>query len=388
MTQFTPLAMTKKLVSYDTTSRDSNLDLIEFAAGYLKDLGVDATLIHNAEKTKANLYATIGPADVPGVVLSGHTDVVPVDGQDWTTAPFEPVESGGRLFGRGTSDMKSFIATALALAPEMIAADLKMPIHFAFSYDEEVGCLGVHGIVSHLNGISPLPRAVIVGEPTDMKVVNAHKGVFGFRTSVHGLEAHSSATHIGVNAVMYAAQLVSYLSDLAADQRDNNGHHHRFEPSYTTVHVGTIRGGTALNIIPKECSFVWEYRLIPGEDEGAIFKKFSDYADNVVLPKMKAVSEHAAIVTEPLSRVAPLVPEPDSPAETLAMMLAGTNQTDVVSYGTEGGISQEAGVPTVVCGPGNILQAHRPDEYIEIAQINACEQFLRKLIEVAATQSV
>ena len=388
MTQFTPLAMTKKLVSYDTTSRDSNLDLIEFAAGYLKDLGVDATLIHNAEKTKANLYATIGPADVPGVVLSGHTDVVPVDGQDWTTAPFEPVESGGRLFGRGTSDMKSFIATALALAPEMIAADLKMPIHFAFSYDEEVGCLGVHGIVSHLNGISPLPRAVIVGEPTDMKVVNAHKGVFGFRTSVHGLEAHSSATHIGVNAVMYAAQLVSYLSDLAADQRDNNGHHHRFEPSYTTVHVGTIRGGTALNIIPKECSFVWEYRLIPGEDEGAIFKKFSDYADNVVLPKMKAVSEHAAIVTEPLSRVAPLVPEPDSPAETLAMMLAGTNQTDVVSYGTEGGIFQEAGVPTVVCGPGNILQAHRPDEYIEIAQINACEQFLRKLIEVAATQSV
>jgi len=388
MTQFTPLAMTKKLVSYDTTSRDSNLDLIEFAAGYLKDLGIDATLIHNAEKTKANLYATIGPADVPGVVLSGHTDVVPVDGQDWTTAPFEPVESGGRLFGRGTSDMKSFIATALALAPEMIAGGLKMPIHFAFSYDEEVGCLGVHGIVSHLNGISPLPRAVIVGEPTDMKVVNAHKGVFGFRTSVHGLEAHSSATHIGVNAVMYAAQLVSYLSDLAADQRDNNGHHHRFEPSYTTVHVGTIRGGTALNIIPKECSFVWEYRLIPGEDEGAIFKKFSDYADDVVLPKMKAVSEHAAIVTEPLSRVAPLVPEPDSPAETLAMMLAGTNQTDVVSYGTEGGIFQESGVPTVVCGPGNILQAHRPDEYIEIAQINACEQFLRKLIEVAATQSV
>jgi len=178
MTDFTPLAMAKKLVSYDTTSRDSNLDLIGFAVDYLKDLGIEATLIHNAEKTKANLYATIGPADVPGVVLSGHTDVVPVDGQDWSTNPFEPVESGGRLFGRGTSDMKSFIATALALAPDMAAADLKMPIHFAFSYDEEVGCLGVHGIVSHLRGITPLPRAVIVGEPTDMKVVNAHKGVF------------------------------------------------------------------------------------------------------------------------------------------------------------------------------------------------------------------
>lgn len=388
MTKFTPLAMTKKLVSYDTTSRDSNLDLIGFAVDYLQDLGVDATLIHNAEKTKANLYATIGPADVPGIVLSGHTDVVPVDGQDWSTQPFAPVESGGKLFGRGTSDMKSFIATALALAPDMLAADLKMPLHFAFSYDEEVGCLGVHGIVSHLGGITPLPRAVIVGEPTDMKVVNAHKGVFAFRTTVRGLEAHSSATHIGVNAVMYAAQLVSYLSELAHDQRENHGDHHRFEPPYTTVHVGTIRGGTALNIIPKECSFVWEYRLIPGQSEDAILKQFTDYANDVVLPQMTAVSEHADIVTEAVGRVAPLVPEPDSPAETLAMMLAGTNQTDVVSYGTEGGIFQEAGVPTVVCGPGNILQAHRPDEFIEISQIDACEQFLRKLIDVAATQSL
>ncbi len=388
MTDFTPLAMAKKLVSYDTTSRDSNLDLIGFAADYLKGLGIDATLIHNGEKTKANLYATIGPADVPGVVLSGHTDVVPVDGQDWSTNPFEPVESEGRLFGRGTSDMKSFIATALALAPDMVAADLKMPIHFAFSYDEEVGCLGVHGIISHLSGIAPLPRAVIVGEPTDMKVVNAHKGVFAYRTSVHGLEAHSSATHIGVNAVMYAAQLVSYLAELAKDQRENHGEHHRFDPPYTTVHVGTIRGGTALNIIPKECSFVWEYRLIPGQSEQAILDRFNAYANDVVLPQMKEVSAQADIVTEAKGRVAPLVPESDSPAETLAMMLAGTNQTDVVSYGTEGGIFQEAGVPTVVCGPGNILQAHKPDEYIEIAQIDACEQFLRKLIDVAATQSI
>ena len=388
MTKFTPLAMTKRLVAFDTTSRGSNLDLIDFATSYLQDLGIDATLIHNADKTKANLFATIGPTDVPGVVLSGHTDVVPVDGQDWTTAPFDPVRSGSRLFGRGTSDMKSFIATALALAPDMIAADLKMPIHFAFSYDEEVGCLGVHGIISHLSKISPLPRAVIVGEPTDMKVVNAHKGVFAYRTSVLGFEAHSSATHVGVNAVMYAAQLVSYLSELAADQRDYHGKHHRFEPPYTTVHVGTIQGGTALNIIPKECSFVWEYRLIPGENEDAILKKFSNYAEDVVLPKMKEVSEQTAIITERLGRVAPLVPEPDSPAETLAMMLAGTNRAEAVSYGTEGGIFQEAGVPTVVCGPGNILQAHRPNEYIEIAQINACEQFLRRLIEVAATQSV
>ena len=388
MKHYTPLGMTKKLVSFDTTSRESNLDLIEFAAAYLEELGIATRLIHNAERTKANLYATIGPADVPGVVLSGHTDVVPVDGQDWSTPPFEPVEADGRLFGRGTSDMKSFIATALALAPDMAKADLKMPIHFAFSYDEEVGCLGVHGIVSHIGGITPLPRAVIVGEPTDMRVVNAHKGVFAFRTTVRGLEAHSSATHMGVNAVMFAAELVSNLSEMAKDQRDSDRTNDRFDPPYTTVHVGTIRGGTALNIIPKECSFVWEYRLIPGEDEQAIFQAFDNFATQVVLPLMQAVSPQASIVTERTGRVAPLVPEADSPAETLAMMLAGRNQTDVVSYGTEGGIFQEAGIPTVVCGPGNILQAHRPDEYIAIAQIDACEQFVRKLIDVASAQRI
>ncbi len=388
MKQYTPLELTKKLVSFDTTSRESNLNLIAFAASYLETLGVSSRLIHNADSTKANLYATIGPADVPGVVLSGHTDVVPVDGQDWTTPPFEPVESGGQLFGRGTSDMKSFIATALALAPDMVAANLKMPIHFAFSYDEEVGCLGVHGIVDHLTGITPLPRTVIVGEPTDMKVVNAHKGVFAFRTSVHGLEAHSSATHLGVNAVMFAAELIAHLSEMAKEQREGNRTNDRFSPPYTTVHVGLVRGGTALNIIPKECSFVWEYRLLPGEDEDEIFQKFDNYANEVVLPRMKEISQRGAIVTERTGRVAPLVPEADSPAETLAMMLAGTNQTDVVSYGTEGGIFQEAGIPTVVCGPGNILQAHKPDEYIEIAQIDACEQFLKKLIGVAATQRI
>ncbi|MEQ8246506.1 MAG: acetylornithine deacetylase [Alphaproteobacteria bacterium] len=388
MEHYTPLEMTKKLVSFDTTSRESNLDLIEFAAAYLKGLGIAAKLIHNAEGTKANLYATIGPADVPGVVLSGHTDVVPVDGQDWTTPPFEPLESGGRLFGRGTSDMKSFIATALSLAPEMAKADLKMPVHFAFSYDEEVGCLGVHGIVSHIGDISPLPRAVIVGEPTDMKVVNAHKGVFAFRTTVRGLEAHSSATHIGVNAVMFAAELVSHLSKMAMEQRESDRTNDRFDPPYTTVHVGTIRGGTALNIIPKECSFVWEYRLLPGEDEQEIFRQFDDFATQVVLPRMQVVAPQASIVTERTGRVAPLVPQADSPAETLAMMLSGRNQTDVVSYGTEGGIFQEAGIPTVVCGPGNILQAHRPDEYIAIEQIDACEQFLRKLIDIASVQRI
>jgi acetylornithine deacetylase len=388
MPQPSSLDMAKKLVSFDTTSRNSNLELISFVADYLREIGVDSTVIHNDEGTKANLWATIGPADVPGVVLSGHTDVVPVDGQEWRTPPFEAAVDGDRLYGRGTSDMKSFIAVALAHAPAMAKTDLKMPIHFAFSYDEEIGCLGVHGIIKHVGGISPRPRAVIVGEPTEMRVVNAHKGVFSFRTTVRGLEAHSSATHVGVNAIMYAAELIGFLSELARERREERPHNHHFDPPYTSVHVGTIRGGTALNIIPKECSFVWEYRLLPGEDDREIISRFEEFADSVVLPKMQAVSAQAAIVTEARSRVAPLVAEAGSPAETLAMLLAGTNKTSVVSFGTEGGIFQEAGIPTVVCGPGSILQAHKPDEFIELSQIRACEEFVARLTEYAAGQRI
>ena len=378
------VAMIARLVGFDTTSRLSNLDLIHDVAGYLKEHGIESRLIHDDEGSKANLYASVGPADVPGIVLSGHTDVVPVDGQDWKTDPFVLVRHDGALYGRGTADMKSFIAIALALVPEMKAAGLKKPLHFALSYDEEVGCLGVRGMIRRIEEIDPKPAIVIVGEPTSMKVVNAHKGVYAFRTRVHGLEAHSSATDQGVNAIMYAAELIGFLHRLAREMADRRQAHSRFDPPYTSVHVGTVKGGTALNIIPKECSFVWEYRLLPGEDESEVIDRFRAFSNDEVLPRMRDGFEAAEIETEVVGRVAALMPEENSPAETLVLRLANSNETDAVSYGTEAGLFQEAEMPAVVCGPGDIADAHKPDEFIRLEQVDACAAFLRRLIAYAA----
>ena len=381
---YQPVEMIRRLVSFDTTSRESNLELISFVADYLEGHGVPSTAIHDDDGRKANLYVTIGPAERAGVILSGHTDVVPVDGQDWSTDPFTVAEADGKLYGRGTADMKSFIATALALVPEMTARRLKMPLHLALSYDEEVGCLGVHGMIGHIEHGAVRPRICIVGEPTSMRVVNAHKGVYSFRTAVRGLEAHSSATHIGVNAIIYASELIAYLGRLAEEIKGRAQTPSRFEPPYTSVHVGLVRGGTALNIIPRECSFVWEYRLLPGEDPDEIPARFADFAKNEIEPRMHAVDAGCSIETEPRARVPALTPEDGSPAESLVMALAGTNRLDAVSYGTEAGIFQDADIPTVVCGPGDILQAHRPDEFIALEQIDACAAFLRRLIDHAA----
>jgi len=254
-----------------------------------------------------------------------------------------------------------------------------VPIHLAFSYDEEVGCLGVHGIVDHFRGHGAAPRIAIVGEPTGMKVVDAHKGIRAFTTTVTGVEAHSAATHIGVNAVMYAAELIGHLGALAEDIKDRGGGE-RFEPPYSTVHVGLVGGGTALNIIPRKCRFTWEYRLLPGGDEDEILERFEDFARNQVLPRMRAVSEAADIVTEQLARVPSLVPAPGSEAEALVLKLAESNRTFAVAYGTEAGIFQEAEVAAVVCGPGDILQAHKPDEFIELEQVERCVAFLRRLM--------
>ncbi len=378
------VAMIARLVGFDTTSRLSNLDLIHDVAGYLKEHGIESHLIHDDEGSKANLYASVGPADVPGIVLSGHTDVVPVDGQNWKTDPFVLARHDGALYGRGTADMKSFIAIALALVPEMKAAGLKKPLHFALSYDEEVGCLGVRGMIRRIEEIDPKPAIVIVGEPTSMKVVNAHKGVYAFRTRVHGLEAHSSATDQGVNAIMYAAELIGFLHRLAREMADRRQAHSRFDPPYTSVHVGTVKGGTALNIIPKECSFVWEYRLLPGEDESEVIDRFRAFSNDEVLPRMRDGFEAAEIETEVVGRVAALMPEENSPAETLVLRLANSNETDAVSYGTEAGLFQEAEMPAVVCGPGDITDAHKPDEFIRLEQVDACAAFLRRLIAYAA----
>ena len=371
--------LVEKLVSFDTTSRDSNLHLIRFVEGYLADAGVASKLIYDDTGAKANLFATVGPEIDGGVVLSGHTDVVPVDGQDWSSDPFRCVGRDGRLYGRGTSDMKSFIASCLALLPEMRKAKLKRPLHFAFSYDEEVGCFGVDGIVRHIEGMSTRPQAVVVGEPTMMKVVNAHKGVCAIDTVVTGLEAHSSATNMGVNSVFYAAELVNFIAKLAEEAKGES-RNERFDPPYTTIHVGAIRGGTARNIIPKETTINWEYRALPGVDGRWILERFERFARDEVLPRMRAVHPGADIRSTIGAEIRPLMPETESAAESLVRALTGANQSYAVAYGTEAGAFQHAGVPTVVCGPGDIAQAHKPDEFIALSQLDACDDFLRKLI--------
>ena len=377
----TSVEMIRRLVGIDTTSRNSNLELIHFVRDYLAGFGVESRLIHDDSGRKANLYATIGPDDRPGIALSGHTDVVPVDGQDWSSDPFALAERDGRLYGRGTADMKSFIAVALALVPEFVAQPLKTPINFAFSYDEEVGCFGVHGIIRHLRGEGVPPRLTIVGEPSSMRVVNAHKGVRTFNTTVTGLEAHSSATDRGVNAIFYGARLIAFLEDLAAEFRDRRDTGGRFDLPYTTISVGLVNGGTALNIIPGKCRFSWECRLLPDHNGDEIIDRFEAFAADTLLPEMRRVFDEASIVTEQRVMVPGLRPEEGSDAENLVMALAESNRTYAVSYATEAGLFQEAEIPTVICGPGDIAQAHKPDEFIALEQVQACEAFMRRLLD-------
>ncbi len=292
--RFTSRDMLDRLVAFDTTSRDANLPLIDFVADYLDGLGISSLKVDYEPGKKTNLYATIGPGGPGGIVLSGHTDVVPVDGQDWASDPFKLDERDGRLYGRGTCDMKGFIAVALAMAPEFKAADLKTPIHFALSCDEEVGCRGVRPLVAHMKDHLPRPRAVIVGEPTSMQVVNAHKGAVTFATEVTGHEAHSSCTHLGVNAIMVAGELLVELNRIAADMRERGDPSRRFDPPYTTVHVGLIEGGTAKNIIPRRCAFTWETRLVPGSDPKEVPKRFDAFA-RTLEPAMKRIAADAGI---------------------------------------------------------------------------------------------
>ncbi|MSO65746.1 MAG: M20/M25/M40 family metallo-hydrolase, partial [Alphaproteobacteria bacterium] len=292
----------------------------------------------------------------------------------------------GKLFGRGTTDMKSFIAIALALVPAMRARPLHVPIHLAFSYDEEVGCLSVSGLIDLIRRQGVRPRAVIVGEPTEMKVVNAHKGIRAFLTTVTGLESHSSTTHRGANAILFGAELIAALGRMADEQAASPGDP-RFDPPYTTIHVGTVRGGTALNIVPRECSFLWEYREVPGDDGRAIERRFRALAEGDVLARLRARFAGATIETRQVAEVPPLAARDGSPAETLALALAGSNRTAAVSYATEAGLFDLADLPAVVCGPGCIDQAHRPDEFITLEQVAAGEAFLRRLIAFAASPS-
>ena len=381
----TSIEMLGHLIAFDTVSSKSNLELIAFVEAYLAEFGIASRRTVSPDGEKANLYATIGPEQAGGIVLSGHTDVVPVEGQPWTGDPFVMTRRDSRLYGRGTSDMKAFIAVCLALAPEAAQVALRKPLHFAFSFDEEVGCTGVGHLIEDVTRNLPMPAAVIIGEPTDMKLVNAHKGGYGFRTTVTGKEAHSSQLHRAGHAVYAAIDLIQFVRQVAEEKRQAAPPDSPFEPPYSTLSVGTIDGGTALNIVPRQCVFEWEMRPLPGDDAEEVLARFNRYAESEVLPRLRETAPEANIVTEMEAAVPALEPEPDSPAEALVRLLTGANQSHVVSYCTEGGLFQRAGLSTVICGPGSIDQAHRPDEFIETSQIEACEDFVRRLIDWAAT---
>jgi acetylornithine deacetylase len=373
--------MIRRLVGFPTVSRDSNLELIDFLRECLRPHDARVRMTYDDGRRKANLFATLGPDDAGGIVLSGHTDVVPVEGQAWDTDPFSVAESEGRLHGRGTSDMKSFIACCVALAPEFVRRGLTMPLHLAFSYDEEVGCLGVGRLITDLEGAGIRPRWCIVGEPTMMRPVIAHKGKKGYRCTVRGLAAHSAYAPRGVNAVEAAAEAVAYLKQMARRHRDHGPYDHSFDITYTTVHTGVLRGGTALNIVPHDCAFDFEFRYLPGDDPEMLLREFTQYVRTVLEPEMQAIDPRAGFDIRPLSEIGALDTGPEAEVVALAQELAGDSEVGKVSFGTEGAQFQHAGISTVVCGPGSIEQAHRPNEYVSLEQVAACERFLRRLME-------
>jgi len=376
--------MITRLVGFDTVSRHSNLDLVDFIAEYLHRFGIKSHLVYNAESTKANLYATVGPSAEHGVLLSGHLDVVPVDGQSWNSDPFSAQCRDRRLYGRGTADMKGFIALVLALVPDMLAAGLHRPIHFGFSYDEEVGCLGAPSMIAAIQEQLPAIDAVIVGEPTSMCVVNAHKGIQVFHTHVRGHEAHSSQTDRGVSAIMTATRLVDWIRDKGLQQAATALPESLFSPPSTTLHVGLIKGGTAVNIISRECDFYWDLRNIPDDNPQLLVQQFTNYCEHTILPEMLRHTPDCGITTQQLAAAPAMRPERDGRAEALCQQLLERHDPAVVSYATEGGQFQEAGYSTVVCGPGSIGQAHQADEYIELAQIEQAGAFLGRLIKQQA----
>ncbi len=382
-----PREMLERLVAFPTVSRESNLELIDFVRAYLAGHGVESRLVHDETGTKANLYAQIGP-DVPGgVVLSGHTDVVPIDGQNWTSDPFRMVERDGRLYGRGTCDMKGFDALALALVPEMLKAGLKRPIQIALSYDEEVGHRGVPSLIAALAETLPPASAVIVGEPTSMQVVTQHKGGLSLTTRVRGHEVHSSLVHTGVSAVMNAARLIEWHAERMAENRaeaqalGEDAPGAPFTPPYTTLHNGMIAGGTAANITAKDCWFTSDIRFLPGESGDHWLARYRAICARVEVA-MQAVHPATGISLDIRLNAAGCREETDGEAERLARLLTGDNGAHAVSYGTEAGHFQnQGGYSVCVCGPGSIDQAHQADEYISLAQLAAGEAFMRRLID-------
>jgi acetylornithine deacetylase len=377
-------ALLERLIGFATVSRDSNLDMIEFIRLYLEELGVESELFYNAERTKANLFATIGPREGGGIVLSGHTDVVPVDGQAWTVDPFRLTERDGRLYGRGTADMKGFIASVLAAVPGFIERELKLPVHLAFSYDEEVGCLGVRPMLAELERRDHKPALCLIGEPTELKPVLGHKGKLAMRCQVKGAPCHSAYAPYGVNAIQYAARMIGRLEEIGEQLAQPEHHDERFDPPFSTVQTGVIKGGRALNIVPAECEFDFEVRAMPGFDANQVADELQTYAEAELLPKMRAVKSDTDIRLQPLSAYPGLATSPDSEAARLLALLSGSMEFGTVAFGTEGGLFDQAGIPTVVCGPGSMDQGHKPDEFVTVEQLRDCDAMLARLADYAS----
>jgi acetylornithine deacetylase len=378
----TILDLLARLVAFDTTSRNSNLALVDWLEAYLAPLGFALERFPDATATKASLYATIGPADRPGVILSGHTDVVPVDGQAWSSDPFVLRRENGRVYGRGACDMKGFLAVCLAAAPAMAARPLAKPIHLAFSYDEEVGCVGVRDLVEALSQRAVKAEACFVGEPTGMQVVIGHKGKRSLKAMVRGRTCHSSLAPQGVNAVEWGARLVAEIRRVADELAERGARDELYDVPFSTAHVGVMRGGTALNIVPETCEILFEIRSIGADDPDALVRRIRAYAETVLEPAMRAVDPEAGFRFEPLSGFPGLDTPPEAEVVTVGKALAGRNDHAKVAFGTEAGLfDRVAGIPSVVIGPGSIAQAHTADEWIEVAELERCARFVERLVE-------
>jgi acetylornithine deacetylase len=374
------LETVKRLIALDTTSRNSNRELIDFAQGILDECGAEVRLTQDATGKKANLFATIGPRIKGGIVLSGHTDVVPVDGQEWASDPFEPEIRDGRLYGRGAADMKGFVGTLLAFARELALRPLQRPLHLALSYDEEIGCVGVRSLLADLKEQGIRPSLAIIGEPTEMRVVGAHKSGAVIETFARGREGHSSAPSRGANAVMMAGEFIAALAALGEELKQDRDEH--FDPPHTTLQANMINGGSAVNVLARDARIIWEYRGLPDRDPKDFLGRMATRAEEI-LPRYRAGAPEASFRTELRASYPGLVRDPNSPAIALACRITGDNDVRAVSYGTEAGLFQAAGIPAVICGPGSIAQAHRADEFVALDQLAACEGFLRRVAEEA-----
>lgn len=375
------LELARTLVGFNTVSANSNLALIHCLRDELARLGVPCRLSWNAERTKANLFATLGEGKPAGLILSGHTDTVPWDGQDWSVDPLGAVVRDGRLYGRGSADMKGFIATAVAHAPLFLEADLPFAIHFAFSYDEEVGCFGVRELIADLREAGIAPLACIVGEPTSMVPAVAHKGVYRYRCCVRGKEAHSSLTPRSVNAIELAARVVGRVRDMAEAFEREEARYEGFDVPFSTASVGQFHGGIADNVVPRDAEFRYEFRDLPTADARAMQEQVVAYARSLE-PAMQAVAPETGIRFETICEIPSFLGSAEDAVTRLALRLAGEPRTTLVAFGTEAGLFKDAGIRTVVCGPGSIAQAHQPDEYVTLEQLMRCQAFMEGLARV------